>query len=750
MPMGFDFLCESCGKRLTVPPGLYEKKVRGRVVTIACKTCNAPIRIDATEPPPPVQSVGETASPAPAPPVIPKAARIPEADVPEPLASLRAPLLSSAPPSSGDFPEVDAGWDDSDDAADEAPALDQTDAGDQALTADELPAADEASTVDEAPESDDVLDALAADELPARSPEFDVYAASTEPPPAQGRRRASRSEPPFAPAPRPTVPLGASWIPTSEERAPLPSSEPTRFDGTRPERIPQSSPRAASSPSVSSSPTATEAFASNTPSGPTRPEGQSTFADESSVGGTDEPPPISHITGPISARAPIAKLGRYALFDKFASGGMATVHLGRLDGAGGFSRVVAIKRLLPHLVQSGEFSEMLLNEARLAARVRHPNVVPTLDVVASKGEVLLVLEYVHGESLSALCRTQAKQRGVVPVGVAVSIVLGLLQGLHAVHDATDERGRSLGLVHRDVSPQNVMVGVDGMARVLDFGIVKALEQIEETVPNRLKGKTGYMSPEQIRGERLTRSSDIFAAGIVLWELLTLRRFSAAATDRERIDKIMASNYARPSSIRLDLSSELDKIVMRALAFDAADRYASAREFAEALSRSAEAASAGVVADWVQRLAEKALLERARLLAQVENWDEGAPQIELSSTPFAVEREILEDLSDGTGPHLSPKPGQTRSAPTASRPEAATAHAPSTPSPAPPATATAIGARLLAHRDALPSLASVGPGLLEHQSLRALWKRLPADPRARMGLAGVAVGFLLVLLYLAFR
>lgn len=350
--------------------------------------------------------------------------------------------------------------------------------------------------------------------------------------------------------------------------------------------------------------------------------------------------PISHVDGPIPAREPTAKIGRYALFDKFASGGMATVHLGRLDGAGGFSRVVAIKRLLPHLVQDSDFAEMLLKEARLAARVRHPNVVPTLDVVASKGEVLLVLEYVHGESLSALCRAQAKRNDLIPLNIVVSVMLEALEGLHAVHEATDERGRSLGMVHRDVSPPNVVVGVDGMARVLDFGIVKALEQLEETVPNRLKGKTGYMSPEQIRAERLTRASDIFAAGIVLWELLTLRRFASGSGDKERIDKIMAGNFPRPSEFRPELGEIIDDIVMRALAFDPNERYATARDFAQALGAAAEPASAGVVADWVRSLAERTLAERARLLAQVENWEDNAPDIELNSTPFAVERDVL--------------------------------------------------------------------------------------------------------------
>ncbi|HET9953389.1 MAG TPA: serine/threonine-protein kinase [Polyangiaceae bacterium] len=352
---------------------------------------------------------------------------------------------------------------------------------------------------------------------------------------------------------------------------------------------------------------------------------------------------ISHAAGPISVRAPIAKIGRYALFDKFATGGMATVHLGRLDGAGGFSRVVAIKRLLPHLILNQEFAEMLLKEARLAARVRHPNVVPTLDVVALKHEVLLVLEYVHGESLSALCRAQSKLREWIPVPIVASVMIGALHGLHSVHEATDEKGQLLGLVHRDVSPPNVLIGTDGIARVLDFGIVKALEQMEETVPNRLKGKTGYMSPEQIRGERLTRSSDIFSAGIVLWELLTLRRFAPGPSDKQRLDRIARGNYQKPSEYRPSLPKAVDEVVMRALAFRPQDRYPTARDFAEALGAAVEVASPGPVADWIARLAQESLAERARLLAQVENWDDQAHPAETSAA-----ESVALPLANGAG------------------------------------------------------------------------------------------------------
>jgi serine/threonine-protein kinase len=351
---------------------------------------------------------------------------------------------------------------------------------------------------------------------------------------------------------------------------------------------------------------------------------------------------------------PIARIGRYALFNQFASGGMATVHFGRLDGAGGFTRVVAIKRLLPQLVQNEDFTQMLLKEARLAARVRNPNVVPTVDVVASKGDVLLVLEYVHGESLSALCRTQARERrSHVPLDVAVGVMQGVLQGLDAVHEATDEQGRPLGLVHRDVSPPNVIVGADGHTRVLDFGIAKALEHIEDSNPTRVKGKAGYMSPEQIRGERLTQRSDVFSAGIILWELLATRRLFMAETEHERMQKILDGNYPPPSRYRPELSPALDAVAMRALSLDPDARFASCHEFAVALEQAAPGASARRIAEWVNDLAADNLATRARMVAEVETWTNGAPDLPLNSTPFAAEAAVL---------MTPPPPGQTNPPP----------------------------------------------------------------------------------------
>jgi serine/threonine-protein kinase len=212
----------------------------------------------------------------------------------------------------------------------------------------------------------------------------------------------------------------------------------------------------------------------------------------------------------------------------------------------------------------------------------------------------------------------------------------VLGGLDAVHEATDERGRSLGLVHRDISPPNVIVGVDGLSRVLDFGIAKALEHIEESDPNRVKGKTGYLSPEQIRGERLTQRSDVFSAGIILWEMLATRRLFSADRENDRMQAILRGDYPHPRATRSDLSEELDAVVMRALALDPEKRFESPREFASAIDAVAKSAPARRVADWVNELATDALASRQRLLAQVETWVDSAGEIPLSSRPFAAE------------------------------------------------------------------------------------------------------------------
>jgi serine/threonine-protein kinase len=331
-------------------------------------------------------------------------------------------------------------------------------------------------------------------------------------------------------------------------------------------------------------------------------------------------------------------LGRYLLFDEIASGGMATVHLGRMLGPAGFNRTIAIKRMHPHLARDPEFVSMFLDEARLAARIQHPNVVATLDVVPTEGEVFLVLDYVQGESLSHLFKAaRIKQQRVHPRVVA-SILVNTLHGLHAAHEASDEHGRPLGIVHRDVSPQNVLVGTDGVARVLDFGVAKAAGRLQETRDGQLKGKIAYMTPEQIRGGEVDRRTDVYAAGTVLWEGLAGRRLVHGLNEGQVLAAVLAGGFAPPSSIYPDLAP-FDAVVMRALEPDPGRRYATAREMAIALERAIGIASSFEVAEWVQSVGAETLAIRAARVREMESTsavrvslhDENAPVV------FRIER-----------------------------------------------------------------------------------------------------------------
>src|ERR1019366_6301409 len=276
---------------------------------------------------------------------------------------------------------------------------------------------------------------------------------------------------------------------------------------------------------------------------------------------------------------------RYAIYDEIASGGMATVHFGCSLGAASFSRIVAIKRLHAHLAREHEFLTMFLDEARVTARIRHPNVAPTLDVVATDREVFIVMEYVHGESLSKLFTAMRARREPMPLPVAAAVVCGLLAGLHAAHEATDERGAALQIVHRDVSPQNVIIGSDGVARMVDFGIAKAAGRLQRTLTGEIKGKFGYMAPEQVNGARVTRATDIYAAGVVLWEALTGATLFRADSDVQLAAQVLLGQVFPPSHHVQGVPIVFDDIVMCALDRDPARRFATARDMAPALETS---------------------------------------------------------------------------------------------------------------------------------------------------------------------
>jgi serine/threonine-protein kinase len=322
-------------------------------------------------------------------------------------------------------------------------------------------------------------------------------------------------------------------------------------------------------------------------------------------------------------RSKVARvLGRYLLGEPIAAGGMATVHLGRLLGPAGFSRTVAVKRLHAHLATNPEFVQRFVDEARIASRVRHGNVVQTLDVVVIDEELLLVLDYVHGESFARLRRLASAAGKAIPPNVASGIVIGVLRGLHAAHEAKSAKGTPLDLVHRDVSPQNILVGADGVARVLDFGIAKAAGRIAETLTRDIKGKLAYMPPEQVAGADLDRRSDLFAAGVILWEALAGERLFRGDDTVSTMHAIQNKQPARLSERGLGVSAQVDDVLARALAKDIRGRFDSADSMARALESALAPASDREIAEWVQDIAGELLVARAEHVAAFEGDDTG--------------------------------------------------------------------------------------------------------------------------------
>jgi serine/threonine-protein kinase len=285
-------------------------------------------------------------------------------------------------------------------------------------------------------------------------------------------------------------------------------------------------------------------------------------------------------------------IGRYRLCYELASGGMASVYLARAEGPGGFEKLVALKLIHPHLAREAHFIEMFLDEARIAARIAHGNVASVVDFGEVEGRYYIAMEYLAGETLLRVNR-EAKRSTDPTVRrawqtVACRIVADLCEGLHAAHELTDERGRPLHVVHRDVSPSNLLVSYDGVARVMDFGIAKARNRLHETDTGVVEGKHGYMAPEMLSGRDYDRRVDVWAMGVVLWELLAGRRLFHRRNQAETLLAAVSEPIAPPSVYARSVSSALDAVVLRALARDPDARYATARELGRDLLRAAGA------------------------------------------------------------------------------------------------------------------------------------------------------------------
>lgn len=274
--------------------------------------------------------------------------------------------------------------------------------------------------------------------------------------------------------------------------------------------------------------------------------------------------------------------GQYELLKQLASGGMGEVFLARRRGVEGFEKLTVIKTLLPHLVESEEFLTMFLDEARLAARLDHPNIGQIFELGEQAGTYFIAMEYILGDDLQGLSKTCASNGIEIPVPLICRIAADALAGLHYSHELTDINGAPLGLVHRDVSPHNILATYEGGVKLIDFGVAKAAGRMTHTSTGQVKGKFAYMPPEQAWGEEVDRRADIFALGIVMHELLTQRPLFKHDTEVGTIKAISDCNVQAPSTIRPGLPPSLDPIVLKALARDKKDRYPTAEAFRHAI------------------------------------------------------------------------------------------------------------------------------------------------------------------------
>jgi eukaryotic-like serine/threonine-protein kinase len=349
-------------------------------------------------------------------------------------------------------------------------------------------------------------------------------------------------------------------------------------------------------------------------------------------------PPIPH-SFEDDGRLP-DRIGRYQILLELGSGGMASVYLARAVGIAGFERDVALKVVHPSLRDDNRSTRDLIQEAKVASRIRHTNVVPVLEIGEENRAVFVVMDYVDGDSLSQLVRAGEEAGELLPAPVAMRILCDALSGLHAAHEQRGEDGRLLGLVHRDFSPQNILLGRDGVARLADFGIAKVSSRPGKTQTGLIKGKLGYLSPEQARGLALDRRSDVWSAGVVAWELFAGGRMFGG-TEAEALVAIVERPIPRLASARPDLPAALVAAIDGAVIRDVDRRYPTALDFRARLLASLPAADHGDVADYVSRVLAVRLAERQEraervtraLLASGSTADPGGPTLSSATKPL---------------------------------------------------------------------------------------------------------------------
>ena len=276
---------------------------------------------------------------------------------------------------------------------------------------------------------------------------------------------------------------------------------------------------------------------------------------------------------------------KYRVLRKLDAGGMAEVFLGEAEALKGFKRRVAIKRILPHLTKNKRFVQMFLDEARLSLQLQHANIVSVFDIGKADNTFFIVMEFIDGCNLNQIMAHSRRKGRLIPLEQAVYIVREVCEGLSYAHDQRDiETGRPLGIVHRDVSPPNILISQRGEIKLVDFGLAKATSQLETTDPGVVKGKFSYLSPEAASGIEVDRRADIFAAGIILWELVTGRRLFYGENDYQTVELVRQANVPPMAVANPNVPEELEVILLKALAKNPDDRYQTASDFGEALTR----------------------------------------------------------------------------------------------------------------------------------------------------------------------
>ena len=315
------------------------------------------------------------------------------------------------------------------------------------------------------------------------------------------------------------------------------------------------------------------------------------------------------------------RIGRYELCFELASGGMANVYLARADGSPGFQKLVALKRIHPHLAEEQEYIDMFLDEARIASRITHPNVCSVFDFGEAQGEYFIAMEYLLGEPLSrvhrrVLANADHRQSPLLPARMA-RVIAQACEGLHAAHELRDAHGDSLNVVHRDVSAENLIVTFDGATQVVDFGIAHASQRLHQTDTGQVKGTFPYMAPEQMTAAPVDRRVDVWALGAVLWELLAMRRLFLRDTDVNTMYAVLSSEVEPPSKWRPSVPDELDAIVLRALQRNPDERWQTTRDMGKALRRflgnQEEPLGPAEIAEWMAELFPDGEARKRRLM-----------------------------------------------------------------------------------------------------------------------------------------